>query len=120
MFVVIAGEVRFTVEGQQPVTASRGSIVNIMKTTIFWYDVAGSQNALWVEVNPTNYKTAYPAAGPQPAPASGSQIVKVSFNHTPGLIRRRISFTGTCSTMDSRSAVRLGRRSRMITSTRAR
>ena len=84
VFVVIAGEVRFTVEGQQPVTASRGSIVNIMKTTIFSYDVAGSQNALWVEVNPTNYKTAYPAAGPQPASASGGQIVKVSFNHTPG------------------------------------
>jgi mannose-6-phosphate isomerase-like protein (cupin superfamily) len=84
VFVVIAGEVRFTVEGQQPVTATRGSIVNIMKTTIFSYDVAGSQNALWVEVNPTNYKTAYPAAGPQPAPTTGGQNVKVSFNHTPG------------------------------------
>ena len=84
VFVVIAGDVRFTVEGQQPVTATRGSIVNIMKTTIFSYDVAGNQNALWVEVNPTNYKTAYPASGPQPAATSGGQIVKVSFDHTPG------------------------------------
>jgi mannose-6-phosphate isomerase-like protein (cupin superfamily) len=84
VFVVIAGEVRFTVEGQQPVTGSRGSIVNIMKTTIFSYEVTGSQNALWVEVNPANYKTVYPASGPQPAPTSGGQIVKVSFNHTPG------------------------------------
>src|SRR6185503_5436728 len=84
VFVVVAGEVHFNVEGQQPVTATRGSIVNIMKTTIFSYDVAGSENALWVEVNPTNYKTAYPAAGPQPATTSGNQIVKVSFNHTPG------------------------------------
>jgi mannose-6-phosphate isomerase-like protein (cupin superfamily) len=84
VFVVIAGEVRFTVEGQQPVTATRGSIVNIMKTTMFSYEIAGSQNALWVEVNPTNYKTAYPASGPQPAASSGGQIVKVSFNHTPG------------------------------------
>jgi len=82
--VVIAGEVRFSVEGQQPVTATRGSIVNIMKTTVFSYEVAGSQNALWVEVNPTNYKTVYPASGPQPPPASGGRIVKVSFNHTPG------------------------------------
>jgi len=84
VFVVIAGEVRFSVEGQQPVTATRGSIVNIMKTTVFSYEVAGSQNALWVEVNPTNYKTVYPASGPQPAPAAGGRVVKVSFNHTPG------------------------------------
>src|SRR4051812_6128090 len=40
VFVVVAGEMHFNVEGQQPVTASRGSIVNIMKTTIFSYDVA--------------------------------------------------------------------------------
>ena len=61
VFVVIAGEVRFSVEGQQPVPAIRGSIVNIMKTTLFSYEVAGNQNALWVEVNPANYKTVYPA-----------------------------------------------------------
>ena len=83
VFVVITGEVRFSIEGQQAVTATRGSIVNIMKTTLFSYEVAGSQDALWVEVNPANYKTVYPAAGPQPAPADGGQIVKVSFNHTP-------------------------------------
>ena len=84
VFVVIAGEVRFSVEGQQPVTATRGSIVNVMKTTLFSYEVAGGQDALWVEVNPANYKTVYPASGPQPPPASGGQVVKVSFNHTPG------------------------------------
>jgi Cupin domain. len=84
VFVVVAGEVQFTVEGQQPVTATRGSIVNIMRTTLFSYDVAGNQNALWVEVNPTNYKTVYPAAGPQPEASNGGQIVKVSFSHTPG------------------------------------
>jgi mannose-6-phosphate isomerase-like protein (cupin superfamily) len=84
VFVVIAGEVRFSVEGQQPVTATRGSLVNIMKTTLFSYEVAGNQNALWVEVNPANYKTVYPASGPQPPRASSGQIVKVSFNHTPG------------------------------------
>jgi mannose-6-phosphate isomerase-like protein (cupin superfamily) len=83
VFVVIAGEVRFTVEGQQPVTATRGSIVNIMKTTTFSYEVAGNQNALWVEVNPTNFKTAYPSSGRQPPAANGGQVVKVAFSHTP-------------------------------------
>jgi len=83
-FVVIAGEVHFTVEAQPPVTATRGSIVNIMKTTLFSYEVAGAQNALWVEVNPSNYKTVFPADGPAPAPSRGGKIVKVAFLHKPG------------------------------------
>src|SRR5580698_3210821 len=41
LFVVIAGEIHFTVEGQQPVTATRGSLVNIMKTTLYSYEVTG-------------------------------------------------------------------------------
>jgi quercetin dioxygenase-like cupin family protein len=84
VFVVIDGQVHFDVEGQPPVTATRGAIVNIMRTTLFSYDVTGDRNALWVEVNPTNYKTVYPAAGPRPAPSRDGRIVKVSFNHTPG------------------------------------
>jgi len=84
VYVVIAGEVHFAVEAQPAVVATRGSIVNIMKTTLFSYDVAGSQNALWVEVNPTNYKTVYPADGPQPTASRGGKIVKVAFPHKPG------------------------------------
>jgi mannose-6-phosphate isomerase-like protein (cupin superfamily) len=83
VFVVVAGEVHFNVEGQQPVTASRGAIINIMKTSPFSYDVEGSENALWVEVNPTNYKTVWPADGPQPQPSNGGKIVKISFPHRP-------------------------------------
>ena len=81
VFVVVAGEMHFNVEGQQPFTATRGSVVNIMKTTIYSYDVAGAENALWVEVNPANYKTAYPAEGPQPEAGRGAKIVKVAFPH---------------------------------------
>jgi mannose-6-phosphate isomerase-like protein (cupin superfamily) len=84
VFVVVAGQVHFTVEGQPPAAARRGSIVNIMKTTVFSYEAAGDQNALWVEVNPTNYKTVYPADGSSPAPSQDGKVVKVSFNHTPG------------------------------------
>ena len=83
VLVVVAGEMHFTVEGQQPLTATRGSIINIMKTTIFSYDVAGPENALWVEVNPANYKTAYPADGPQPEASKGAKVVKVAFAHKP-------------------------------------
>src|SRR5215469_10279767 len=39
VFVVVAGQLHFDVEGQEPATAARGSIVNIMKSTLFAYDV---------------------------------------------------------------------------------
>ena len=83
VFVVIAGELNVIVEGQPPVTATRGAILNIMKSTIFSFDVAGAQNALWVEVNPANFKTVYPVSGPAPAAKSGGEIIKVAFGHTP-------------------------------------
>jgi mannose-6-phosphate isomerase-like protein (cupin superfamily) len=80
-FVVVAGQVQFNVEGQQPVTAKRGSIVNIMKTTVFSYEVLGGENALWVEVNPANYKTLYPVSDPQPKPKVGGEVIQVAFSH---------------------------------------
>lgn len=83
VFVVVAGEMHFNVEGQQPLVATRGSVVNIMKTTIYSYEVGGGENALWVEVNPANYKTAYPADGPQPEAVRGGKAVKVGFPHRP-------------------------------------
>jgi mannose-6-phosphate isomerase-like protein (cupin superfamily) len=83
LFVVLAGEVHFTVEGQLPVTATRGSIVNILKSTIYSYEIAGTVNALWVEVHRPNYKTQYPASGPAPAPLGAGQVIKVSILRTP-------------------------------------
>lgn len=81
--VVIQGEMTFNVEGQQPVVAKRGAILNIMKSTVYSYSIGGNQNALWVEVNPANYKTVYPASGPAPAPPPGAENVRVSFAHRP-------------------------------------
>jgi len=83
IFVVVAGEMHFTIEGQQPVVATRGSIVNILKGTIFSYEIAGTQNALWVDVSPNNYKTVYPSDDPPPPSIPGAEVVKVSFAHTP-------------------------------------
>ena len=85
VFVVVAGNVRFTVEGQpEPASGRRGSIVNIMKSTVYSYEVMGDQTAYWVEVNPTNYKTVYPVDGPAPkASKSDGEVIKIAFNHTP-------------------------------------
>ena len=80
----MAGEIHFTVEGQQPVTAIRGSVVNILNSTIHSWEIAGSQNALWIEVHPTDTHTVYPADEPQPPAMAKQQVVKVAFRHTPG------------------------------------
>jgi mannose-6-phosphate isomerase-like protein (cupin superfamily) len=82
-FVVIKGEMHFTVEGQAPVTATRGGIVNIMNNTIYAYDVEGAQNALWVEIHPLWYQTEYPATEPPPPAIPGTDVVKVAFAHKP-------------------------------------
>ncbi len=83
ILVVIDGEMRFDIEGQEPVAAVRGSIVNILKSTFFSYEVTGSNPALWVDVNPANFKTLYPGDGPAPPAMPGTEMVKVSFGRTP-------------------------------------
>jgi mannose-6-phosphate isomerase-like protein (cupin superfamily) len=83
LFVVIAGQVDFTIQGQPIVHAKRGSLVNIMKTTPFSYEVSGDRDALWVEVNPTNYQTLFPSDQAQPALKKNGRIVKVAFAPRP-------------------------------------
>jgi len=83
VFVIVAGKLRFNLEGQQPVTATKSGIIHIMKDTLYSADVSGDQNALWIEVNVRGYSTVYPAADPKPQTSSGNSIVKVSFAHRP-------------------------------------
>jgi quercetin dioxygenase-like cupin family protein len=83
VFVIIAGNLRFSVEGQQPVTATKSGIIHIMKDTLYSADVTGDQNALWIEVNLRGYSTLYPAADPKPQSGPGNSIAEVSFVHRP-------------------------------------
>lgn len=81
--VVVDGEMHFDIEGQAPIAATRGSLVNILRTTPFSYEVAGDKTALWVEINPINYQTVYPAEGPQPPVPAGAEVVKITFGRAP-------------------------------------
>lgn len=87
VFVVVAGNVQFNIEGQQPIASVRGSIVNVPRTTVYSAEVGGDGNALWVEANPANYKTVYPASEPAPKAVSGGEVIKIAFGHTPGAYR---------------------------------
>ncbi len=83
VFVIISGNLRFNVEGQQPVTATKTGIVHIMKDTLYSAEVTSDQNALWIEVNVRGYSTVYPATDPKPQASPGNSIVKTAFVHRP-------------------------------------
>lgn len=83
-FVVVEGEMRFTLEGQaEPILAKRGSVVNIPKKTMYSAEVIGEAPALWVDANQANFKTLVPVTEPRPAQAPGHTMMKIGLNVVP-------------------------------------
>ena len=111
VFVVVAGEVHFNVEGQQPVTATRGSIINIMKTTIFSYDVGGQRRMRCGSrsIPPTTRPPIRPT-GRSPRPPKAPRSSRSPSRTSPSLIRASTSCTGTPSLTASPNARRAARR----------
>lgn len=84
VFFIMKGQVKFTVEGQEPVVTTRGGIVNILNDTIYSYEVLGNENALFINLNPRGVRTEYPTTEAPPPPEAGHTLTKVSFAHRPG------------------------------------
>lgn len=84
-FVIVEGEMRFTLEGQtEPIAARRGSVVNIPKKTMYSAEVVGAAPALWVNANQANFKTLVPVTDPRPAQTPGHTVMKIGLNVVPG------------------------------------
>ena len=83
-FAVVEGQVRVEIEGQEPFVATRGSLVNIPRLTIYSVETVGSTPSLRFIVNVANAKTAYPADTPPPPPPPGMQWLEATINRTPG------------------------------------
>lgn len=83
-FAVVEGEVRVEIEGQEPFTASRGSLVNIPRQTIYSIETLGSAPSLRFAVNVARAKTMYPDAVERPSPPPGTAWTQVRINRTPG------------------------------------
>jgi len=88
-FAVVEGQVRVEIEGQAPLTATRGSIVNIPRQTIYSLETIGDTPSLRFIVNVARAKTLYPrdaqnATPPAAAPPPGTAWVPVTVNRTPG------------------------------------
>jgi quercetin dioxygenase-like cupin family protein len=87
-FAVVEGEVRVEIEGQPAFTATRGSVVNIPRQTIYSLETIGDKPSLRFQVGVARAKTLFPResqeAPGQPAPA-GSSWVAATLNRTPGI-----------------------------------
>jgi mannose-6-phosphate isomerase-like protein (cupin superfamily) len=75
-WVVQSGEVRFTIEGQEPFVAKKGFLVQVPYRNVYQLEAVGAEPALFYEVKVTNSPTMYPA-DETPVPEPGMQFVKV-------------------------------------------
>ena len=83
-FAVLEGEVRVEIEGQEPFSATRGSLVNIPRQTIYSLETIGNTPSLRFAVNVAGAKTLYPQDVKPPAAAAGTAWTEVRINRTPG------------------------------------
>jgi quercetin dioxygenase-like cupin family protein len=82
-FAVVEGQVRVEIEGQEPFTATRGSLVNIPRQTIYALETIGNGPSLRFVLNVARAKTLYPQDVQPPAPPPGAEWVQVAVNRTP-------------------------------------
>ena len=78
-WVVLSGEVKFTIETQQPFVAKKGSMVQVPFQTWFQFEVVGPQPALLFDTNVAGARTLYDPASKPPA-MPGFEWVQAKFN----------------------------------------
>lgn len=82
-FIVAAGQLRVSIEGQAPFTAARDFMVQVPARISYRLEAIGDAPALRFEVTHTRATPFYPLAE-TPAPVKGAQYVRVAFAGGPG------------------------------------
>lgn len=78
------GQVRFTIQGQQPLVASKGFLVQVPFRTPYSLETVGNAPSLRFEVTRSRRTPLYPAEGNATAPtAPGKEYIKVSYRTGP-------------------------------------
>jgi len=79
VWVVWGGQIRFTIEGQQPFVATKGFLVQVPQRVRYSMETIGSEPSLRFEVTHTGIKPNYPADDGQAKPAQAdASYIKVS------------------------------------------
>jgi mannose-6-phosphate isomerase-like protein (cupin superfamily) len=82
-WAIVEGQLRFTIEGQEPIVATKGSLVQVPVQTIYSIETLGSQPALRYEVNIAHAKTFYPVEV-KPPEMPGFKWIQAKLNRKPG------------------------------------
>ncbi len=83
MMVIYSGQVRRTVDGQEPVVAGPGFLVNVPYRTTYSLEAVGDQPVVRFEVNGPNRLPFYPttqASTDKPADPRGFRMTKISWS----------------------------------------
>ena len=75
-WIVQSGEVRFTIEGVEPLNAGKGFLVQVPYRNVYQFEASGASPALLLEVKVADSPTMYPA-DETPVPVPGMEFVKV-------------------------------------------
>ena len=75
-WIVQSGEMRFTIDGQEPFVAHQGFLVQVPYRNVYQLESVGTTPALVLEVKVTDSPTMYPA-DETPVPVPGMEFVKV-------------------------------------------
>jgi mannose-6-phosphate isomerase-like protein (cupin superfamily) len=81
-WIVMDGQIRCDIEGQESFVATKGSMVQVPMQTIYSMEVVGDQPALRFEVSPAKAKTMYPQQV-KPPESPGVQWIPVLLNRKP-------------------------------------
>ena len=76
-WVVQDGQIRFTIDGQEPFVASKGYLVQVPYRAFYQLETVGDKPSLRFEVNIAHAKTMYPATDPMPV-LKGFDFVKTT------------------------------------------
>jgi mannose-6-phosphate isomerase-like protein (cupin superfamily) len=82
-WIVMDGQIRFEIEGQEPFVATKASMVQVPMQTIYSMETVGDKPALRFEVNIARAKTLYPQEV-QPPKTAGLNWILVNLNRKPG------------------------------------
>src|SRR3984957_14223507 len=75
-WIVQDGQIRFSIEGQEPFVASKGYLVQVPYRTVYSLETVGDKPSLRLEVNIAGAQTMYPA-DQTPVPLDGVNFTKV-------------------------------------------
>ena len=83
-WIVMDGQIRYSIEGQEPFVAANGAMVQVPMQTVYSMETVGDKPALRFECNIAGAKTLYPQEA-EPPKMPGFDWVRIRMGRKPGI-----------------------------------